>query len=406
MSTKNQKLPPALVLDLSATGVAVARILAAHGVTVYGAEARVDSIGNYSKYIREPSFGYHIELNDDLLDRLIEFSRLCDTLPVLIPADDLYIEFIGNHYDVLSNYYLMQSSLSPDISPQYLNKKDFYHLCEEYGVPYPKTIFAEGSENIQEVLEKLRFPIILKPNLIHKWKKYLKGKKVMLVETKKELEDIFLNHKEILKDSMLQEVIPGAEDQLYLYKGYFSKDGKVLSSFTGRKIRQYPPDFGSASLAESLPNKDVEKFSIDFLEAAKFHGLCGSEFKYDERDNEYKMIEINIRPQLWEDLTRIADKQLVWTAYCDLAGIEMPEDRPQRNGVKWVYSTRDLFSALHQVRSGNVSFKEWIISYRGTRADALIDFSDFRMLLQLPVYTLIQVYKYKIKPWFQGQEAK
>ena len=42
----NKSLPPALVLDLSATGVAVARMLASHGVDVYGAEARVDSIGN------------------------------------------------------------------------------------------------------------------------------------------------------------------------------------------------------------------------------------------------------------------------------------------------------------------------------------------------------------------------
>jgi len=175
-----------------------------------------------------------------------------------------------------------------------------------------------------------------------------------------------------------------------------------MSAFTGRKIRQYPPNFGSACLAESMPNEEVERISVEFLEAVKFHGLCGSEFKYDKRDRMYKMIEINIRPQLWEDLTRIAEKEIVWTSYCDMAGLTVSNDREQKHGVKWVYLTRDIFSALWQVRKNNMSIKKWINSYRGVKADAIIDFSDLKMLLYLPVYTLVQVFKYKIKPLLRG----
>ncbi len=386
------------MLDLSATGVAVARILAGHGVEVYGAEVRDDTIGNFSKYIKRPSFGYKIELNDKFLDDLIDFSRKFTKKPILIPSDDLYIEYIDKYFDILKDYFEMQSSLSPDISFKFLNKKDFYILCEEYHVPYPKTLFLSGDESLDEITKILRFPIILKPNLIHKWKKYLCGKKVILIETLEELKDIFSNQKSIIEDSMLQEVVPGQEDQLYLFKGYFGKDGKLKTSFTGRKIRQYPPNFGSASLAESMQNEDVERISVKFLEELKFHGLCGSEFKYDDRDGEYKMIEINIRPQLWEDLTRIAEKEIVWAAYCDLAGLNLPEQTPQKNGVKWVYLTRDIFSALWHVKEQNISIVSWIRSYKGTKADALIDFNDLRMLLRLPIYTFSQIIKYKIKP--------
>jgi predicted ATP-grasp superfamily ATP-dependent carboligase len=391
-------MPPALVLDLSATGVAVARMLAGHRVEVYGAEAREDTIGNYSRHIKEPSFGFKFEPNDKFLEDLIQFSRMFDTRPVLIPADDLYIEFIGEHFEVLKDYYVIQGSLSPDISPQFLNKKDFYKLCDKFNVSYPKTIYSTGSESIKDITDQLRFPIILKPNLIHKWKKYLKGQKIMFIESGEKLKDVLNNHKAILENSMLQEVIPGPENEIYLFKGYFNREGKLKSSFTGRKIRQYPPNFGSASLAESMPNEEVERISVEFLEAVKFHGLCGSEFKYDERDNEYKMIEINIRPQLWEDLTRIAEKEIMWTAYCDLAGLSIPEQHDQKNGVKWVYVTRDIFSALWQIKNSGLSLFDWIKSYKGTKGDALVDFCDLRMLIHLPFYTLSQVYKYKVKP--------
>jgi predicted ATP-grasp superfamily ATP-dependent carboligase len=393
------KRPVALVLDLSATGVAVARMLVKHGVEVYGAEAREDTIGNFSRHVKRPSFGYNITLDDQFLEKLLQFGRSFDPKPVLIPADDLYIEFIAEHYELLKDHFEMQNSLHPDISPGFLNKREFYQLCDKHDMPYPKTIFLTGQETIEEVTDSMRFPMILKPDLIHKWKKYLRGKKVMLIETQEMLEELFENHQAIMRDSMLQEVIPGQEDQLYLFKGYFGRDGKLITSFTGRKIRQYPPNFGSASLAESLPNEDVERMSVEFLEAVKFHGLCGSEFKFDARDNVYKMIEINIRPQLWEDLTRIADVEIAWYLYCDLAGLPIPERSTQKNGVKWVYLTRDVFSALWHIRNGNTSMFKWFKSYAQTKADALIDFKDLSMLLRLPMYTLSQIIKYKVKPW-------
>lgn len=392
--------PPALILDLSATGVAVGRILARHGVKVYGADIQDIAIGKFSKYIKRPPFGYKVELNSIFLDELIQFSKKNASKPVLIPSSDSFIEFVGKHFNVLKEHFLMQSSLSPQVSFKFLNKREFYKICDKYDVAYPKTLLLTGEESANDIMKVLRFPIILKPYLIHKWKRYLSGNKVILIKHINELRIILSKEKVLLKDSMLQEVIPGPEENIYLFKGYFDKYGKFLASFTGRKIRQYPPNFGSGSFAESVFNEEVERLSVEFLRKLNFQGICGTEFKYDSRDSIYKMIEINIRPQLWEDLTRVSEREVLWTAYCDLAGLELPKQNDQKNQVRWIYFIRDIFSGLWHVKNSNACFKDWIKSYSsGIKTDALIDFKDWGLIMSLPFYSFSQVYNYKVKPY-------
>ncbi|MBP8688882.1 hypothetical protein KBH77_00825 [Patescibacteria group bacterium] len=391
---RNKDFPPALVLELSATGLAVGRILNQYGVEVYGVDFNNYTIGQYSKYIKKP-FGGIIFKKKSFLSSLINFSKRFELKPVLIPCSDRFIELVSENFDILKQYYNIQDSLSPLIAPIYLNKREFYKLCEKFKINFPKTIYITGEETVSEIVRNLRFPMILKPYLIHKWKKHLKGQKVILIENIKQLDEIFSREKVLLKDSMLQEVIPGPEGNIYLFKGYFDKSGKNKAYFTGRKIRQYPPNFGSASLAESITNKDVKTLSIEFLENVGFKGLCGTEYKYDPRDKIYKMIEVNIRPQLWEDLTRIAEKDILWSAYCDLAGLGIPEQRKQIDYVRWVYFARDIYSAFYFIKNQEYSFIDIIKSYKNLKCDAIIDFKDPKTLIGVPIYVLSQLYFYK-----------
>jgi len=393
------KLPPALVLDLSPTGIAVARILHCHGVDVYGVDVSERAIGKFSRYIKKPSFGFETDLNKKFVDNLIYFSKRFSKKVVLIPCSDVFIEFVSSHFDILNEYFYIQDSLNPDISEKFLNKRKFYSLCEELNIPYPKTLYLKGYEKSDYILQRLRLPMILKPNLIHKWKKHLKGKKVVEIKNKDELNDILKKERELLKDSMLQEIIPGPEENIYVCKCYFDKSGKLLASFTGKKIRQYPPIFGSGSYMVSCEAKEVEEISISFLTKAGFKGICGTEFKYDPRDGIFKMLEVNIRPQLWEDLTRVAGREVVWVAYCDLAGLEIPELNSQRNGAVWCFLFRDIISGIWHVSKGNGKFWKWLCSYmKKIDTDALIDFRDFPLLVRLLGYILKEIYLFKIRP--------
>ena len=390
-----RNFPAVLILSLSATGIAVARALASHNIKVYGTDHQF-AAGIFSKLINKPSFGYKVKLDEKFLENLIEFSERQNLKPVLFPSDDKFIEFVGNNYQILNNYFIMQKSLHPEINKLFLDKKEFYQLCEKFNVQYPKTMFLSGIESIDDIVDQTRFPLILKPHFIHKWKQQLHGQKVIFIKDIRSFKNIFATWRDNLKYMIIQEVIEGDESDIWIFKGYFDENGKILCHFTGRKLRQYPPIFGSASLAESASNDEIAEISIDFLTKLKFQGLCGTEFKFDRRDNEYKMIEINIRPQLWDDLMRISGKEIIWTAYCDMIDDKTQSISEQIYDVKWIYLTRDILSAIWHIKKGNLLLSECVKSYKNLCTDALLDTSDIKMFFGVPIYTLYQFYQFYV----------
>ncbi|RLA95286.1 MAG: hypothetical protein DRG25_00585 [Deltaproteobacteria bacterium] len=389
---------PVLVLGLSATGLAVARILGSHGVTVYGADTSDFQVARFSKFMHKPDFGYKVETKSTFVGDLISFANRFKLKPVLIPVTDAFIEFVCENFYVLRDYYIMQESFSPEICPQFLNKLEFYKLCEENGIPYPKTYVLEGQEKVEDVTKVLKFPMIIKPNFIHKWRKYLKGKKVLLINDENDLAKVLNQEKELLQDSILQEVIPGPDRNIYIFKGYFDRNSHPKACFIARKIRQFPPYFGSFSLAETVENEEVKRLSIEFLEKVKFKGLCGTEFKYDPREGTYKMIEINIRPQLWEGITQVSNCEVLWIAYCDLIGNKIEYDQKQINGIKFSYLSRDFLSAVIMLKDGKLSLKEWLTSYSKIKGDAIISFKDPFPTIGSVISSLWELYTYRIKP--------
>ena len=46
---------------------------------------------------------------------------------------------------------------------------------------------------------------------------------------------------------MVQEYIPGLDDQIYIFNGYFDGQSDCRIGFTGNKIRQYPIHVGCAT---------------------------------------------------------------------------------------------------------------------------------------------------------------
>ena len=136
---KKDDFPPVLVLDLSATGLAVGRILDQYGIDVYGADFNNYTIGQYSKYIKKLHRSGVLKKNS-FISSLVNFSKMFKLKPVLFPCSDRFIELVSENFNVLKQYYILQDSLSPSIAPIYLNKREFYKLCEKFDVNLPKTI--------------------------------------------------------------------------------------------------------------------------------------------------------------------------------------------------------------------------------------------------------------------------
>jgi D-aspartate ligase len=77
----------------------------------------------------------------------------------------------------------------------------------------------------------------------------------------------------------------------------------VLLSMTAKRLRQYPIDYGlSSSLVEAVEVPGLLEPAQKLLGYMGVSGMVEVEFKYDQRDEQYKLLDINTRPWGWHTL--------------------------------------------------------------------------------------------------------
>ncbi|MEM9255724.1 MAG: hypothetical protein AAGA91_09760 [Pseudomonadota bacterium] len=340
--------PTAVVMGLSPTGLYVARELCAGGIRVLGVDREFGTC-SASSALRRSGGAWHESDPDKLLQKLVAFAHSQAGRPVLFPTSDYFIEFICQRFSDLSDHF----SIAPDyhsLAAQLLDKLSFYRLCRQHAVAVPGLWELKDAGDIDKIIDELMFPCILKPTLIHLAKDYLKGAKVLVVANVDELLDRFRSIPAATGSWLLQEIIPGEESNITLLAGYRGGNEHADDVLTARKVRQYPPGFGSASRVVSEDCEETIAITKAFLGAVGYRGLYGAEYKRDPRDGQLKIIEINPRPTLWFQISHDARKRLAYRAYCDLTERPLPPTVPQLNGVLWRYGLKDFSSMLFYKR--------------------------------------------------------
>jgi predicted ATP-grasp superfamily ATP-dependent carboligase len=269
-----------------------------------------------------------------------------------------------------------------------LDKRAFYRRCEELGIDVPRTLFPAGVDDLADRAAGLRFPAILKPAHSHLWRARLGGRKVLEVHSRDEMLRAFASFGDLGTGMTVQEVIPGPESGILVCGAYVRPDGTPHALFTARKVRQYPPRFGSGSLVRSEWNEEIARLSADLVRRLGFSGVCGTEFMPDPRDGRLKLIEVNPRPTLWFSLCRAAGCDIVHHAYRDLIGDPLePQIGRQRDGVRWQYFLRDLLSLAAYARRGTVGAREVVEALSPLGKDeAVASFLDVQASVYYPLY--------------------
>ena len=84
----------AVLLTLSATGLAVARSLGAHGVRVYGVDRTGTEIGHFSRWVTRDQRIARLPPTTELLEGLLALAAEQRERPVLYVAGDPYLDFV------------------------------------------------------------------------------------------------------------------------------------------------------------------------------------------------------------------------------------------------------------------------------------------------------------------------
>jgi predicted ATP-grasp superfamily ATP-dependent carboligase len=369
--------PHVIVIGLdSMNGIQTARIFASYDVPVI-AIAKDATHYNCRTNVCEKILIADTS-SDELIQTLETVGPSLKQKGVLVPCTDMNVLLVSRNRERLRSWFHVV--LPPaEVIETLMNKVLFYNFAQEHGFKIPQTRFLRESQDVVRAAQELRFPCVLKPPIsdVPKWDAHSPLKAYKL-QSQEEFLLTYERVKDWSDDLIVQEWIVGNDTNLYSCNCYLDAQLEPLATFVARKIRQWPPVTGESSLGEECRDDVVLDETIRLFKKAGLHGLGYVEFKQDERNGNHYILEPNVgRPTGRSAIAEAGGVELLYTMYCDVVGLPLPDNRTQHyKGVKWISLRRDLQSSLYHWREGKLSFRGWLRSIRGKKAYALFSRRD------------------------------
>jgi D-aspartate ligase len=330
------RMPPAVVVDVRwVNGLAAIRSLGRLGVPVFALAHRASALGFRSRY----SVG--VVCPDPVVDEaayvacLGELARGLDAPAPIFPTHDEFLNSIARHADELGGRFLHPF---PDweLLEKIQDKAWQLAQAERLGIPVPRTV--------EEPVDDLVFPVLVKPRDPVGFRREF-GRQAFRCESPEALAADFERARPYRP--LVQEFVPGGDEELYSLGSYLDAGGEALGLFSGRKLLQMPPGVGTCRIGEAVWVDEVVEQGLALLRGIGFRGLSQVEFKRDARDGRYKLMEINPRLWQWHGLAAAAGVDLTRIAYLDLIGqppapVRM-NGRPRRWAITLAPGERPVF---------------------------------------------------------------
>ena len=218
---------------------------------------------------------------------------------ILIACGDWYVRLIIEHRKELSPYYVIPY-IEEDLMNRLVLKDSFYEICDQTGVPYPKTFVYDCKEK-NELDLPFGFPVIAKPasSAQYHYAEFKGKKKVFKFETMDQLRAML---KELETSSydykfLIQDFIPGDDTYMNILTCYCDRNSKVRFMSFGRTLMedQGPMAIGNPVAIINEVKLDVMNKAKKMLEEVGYTGFANFDIKYDMRDHSYRYFEINTR---------------------------------------------------------------------------------------------------------------
>ena len=388
--------PPAVILGAGVNGLGIIRSLAMNNVPLYGLYTKKEEVGRYSRYVNSIKMPDLKKEPDKFLEKLLSFGSKLNYRSFLIPERDSYASFVSENRKILEKFFIF-NILHKDILDRVLDKKGNMELAIKHNVLSPRTIYLNNESDVDEIVNEFKFPIIIKP-LDTFSTRFPGNKKNIVIDNSKLLVSLINDHEYLFGNSIIQELIIGLDGNIVICSVYFSKNSEPLAVYTGRKIRQYKPDYGVTCFGISEYIPEIEQISINFLKKMQYIGLGTLEFVRDKSSGLYYFIEINGRSYYHNSLFTDCGVNLSYIAYCDALGLEIKSNYyKQKENIIWLDFSRDLASFFLKHREHKITISEWLLSIIKARSFAVFNKSDIKPFLFSTLLLIKNLYR-KINP--------
>jgi predicted ATP-grasp superfamily ATP-dependent carboligase len=215
---------------------------------------------------------------------------------VLFPGTDANVRFLSRHKRRLLDEGFRLCIPDEAVLTKAVNKSDLADFCAERGFPVPRTVVVDSASDLQAVVDRLQFPVVLK-GVFMKNHAFVAG-----ADALPDTYELFLRRFGGKTDqcrAVAQEWIPGPPDRFAKLYVVCDEQSRVIAHHTLRRVRVHVRRDGSQGDTLIAKTEKIQPFIdrwLPFFEAIRWVGVASLECKYDARDGEYKIIEINPRP--------------------------------------------------------------------------------------------------------------
>jgi D-aspartate ligase len=368
----------ALVISGHTMGLAVIRGLTrAHVPVVLLTYEKMDA-ATASRYVQKSIAVPHPSKQETEFVEALKAVIACYPDAIVFPASDASLSAVSRHKAEIEAQGCQLACPEWEVTRLFLDKIHTYELAEEIGVPAPKTRLIRSLEDIEIHRDSFLYPCIVKPHQSHLFYATFHTK-MFLVNNADELSSRLQDALNANLDVMVQEIVQGPDSNGANYNSYHY-DGQALVEFTARKVRSGPPRFGSPRVLLTQDIPEIKEPGRRILTAMNFDGFQCTEFKRDERDGIYKLLDINGRHNLSAMLAAMlaiaTGINFPYLHYQHLASKLLPEPLDYQKDVYWIDFLRDLGYSLKYFGKEDNSLRDFLRPYFHRHVFAILSLKD------------------------------
>ena len=362
-----------LVIGGDYQGLGIIRSLGRHGIPSVVIDDE-HSIGSYSRYTKHAAHFRSLREPGATVESVLSIGKRFGLQGwILFPTRDETVAAFSNAREELGQFFRVPTPNWDSVKYAW-DKRNMHQLLKELQIPAPKSFNPRTVEELDHI--DFDPPYVLKPAIKEKFF-YKTRAKAWRANSREELRRLFrlaIDHSGP-GEMLIQELIPGDGRHQFSYCAFF-KEGRAIASMVAQRRRQHPLEFGRASTyVVTCENPLLENYSQRFLKAINYYGLVEAEFKFDPRDEQFKLHDVNLRTWGYHSIGPSAGVDFPYLLFRDQIGDTVDECRA-RNGVKWVRTVTDVPASFLGICGGSLKFSEYLRSLQGPITEAVFDLRD------------------------------
>jgi predicted ATP-grasp superfamily ATP-dependent carboligase len=239
------------------------------------------------------------------------------------------------------------------------NKWLLNQFAYQQSIPAPQAVLATFDSTFHQRISALEYPVLLKPTT------GTDGQGIRRFDTPADLWRFLESQdKQVVKDRYLvQTFVPGYDIGLSV----LCRNGEILAYTIQQGIISASHRFGPLMAMEFISQDDVLALGQKLLSALRWSGVAHVDFRYDSRDNQVKILEVNAR--YWGSLLGSVVAGVNFPYLACLAAQEVPFARPEYCRSRYAHTTtalkEGLLSLLGKNSLSKLNFRETGLRFFG-----------------------------------------